>query len=180
MCTCVCRLPTHRRGTAARAGDTRVVVTAAAAPLLIFRFGVLSRSVVVVDKESEFFPSAGRYNFSRGGFSLSGPSAATLCRDTARRRRRHRHCRGPRSTTTTTAMRYDTIRDDDGSTRNIFTEPELMAGKGANAYGYVPTHTRAAHGHGVNKQIHERRAVEMTRKSIPRGRRRQRRRRRRR
>lgn len=37
-------------------------------------------------------------------------------------------------------QRCDTIRDDDGSTRNIFTEPELMAGKGANAYGYLLTH----------------------------------------
>lgn len=98
-------------------------------PLLIFPFSrVVQLLLLLLIRRVNFFRSI---KFFMGGFSLF--VASVLSSQLMPRRRLH--CLGARSTTTT-------IRCGGGGGHHtkIFTEPELMAGKGAHKY--TLTHTR--------------------------------------
>lgn len=122
------------------------------------------RLVVVVDKESEFFPSSVDKIFCGG----VPPPLVVVVRQPPLPLYRHYlfrldrlHCLRPR---------LDNVGDD-GRYMKIFTEPELMAGKGAR------THARILDTHTMCKQTNVRKTVtengeEYVQSSIQRGRKR--------
>lgn len=114
-----------------RAGDTSLVATTTSSlrrPLLIFSFSRVVRLMLLLlllIRRVNFFRSI---QFFTGGF-LPLRRASVRHRSLPRRRL---HCLGPLSTTTAT------IRCGGGGHHTkIFTEPELIAGKGAHTHTYT-------------------------------------------